>query len=82
MKDEKNARWTLKEIAIEYQKENPNWQWDKCINKADIIYKELNRLNNQTWKNNKLYFKHNIPFSDFEDRDDEFGKQFYDWTSE
>ena len=81
MKDDKNARWTKKEIAEQYKIENPDWSWNECWSKANLIYKELNRLNNQTWKSNKMFFKYNIPFSDFEDRNDEFEKTYYDWNS-
>lgn len=73
MKDYKNRKWKLKDIAHQYKKENPNWTWDECYKKAKIIYKELEKLNNQEYNNNKKYFKYNIPLSyfKFDNSDDE-----------
>ncbi len=81
LRDKKNFKWTRHDIAYQYKLENPNWTWDKCWIKSDLIYKELKRLNKQMWDNNKRFFDNNIQFSALEDRDDEFGKQFYDWAS-
>ena len=41
MKDYKNQKWTMKDIAQQYKKENPDWSWKKCWKKANIVYKEL-----------------------------------------
>lgn len=72
MKDNNNFQWTKKDIAEQYKLENPSWSWDECWMKAKIIYKELNRLNTQMWKNNKQFFKYNTPFSFFDNKDGEF----------
>lgn len=72
MKDNKNFKWTLKDIAKQYKYENPNWDWKQCWDKAKIIYKELKRLNNDSWHNNKVFFKCNTPFSFFDNKDSEF----------
>lgn len=79
MKDDKNARWTKLEIAHQYKTENPDWKWNDCCKKAEIIYKELNKLNKETWDGNRIYFKFNVPFSDFRGKDDEFSDTFYDF---
>lgn len=80
MKDNKNSQWTLKDIAHQYKIENPKWSWKKCWNKADVIHRELNSLNYETWDKNKLYFKRNLPFSNFDSRDSEFGNKSFDYN--
>ena len=72
MKDDQNFRWTMKDIAHQYKIENPNWTWKQCWNKARLIYKELNKMNNQMWKDSKTYYDHNTPFSFFESEDGEW----------
>lgn len=72
MKDSKNYKWTKKDIATQYKEENPKWSWDKCWKMADTIYRELKRLNNELWHNNKVFFKMNTPFSFFDNKDGEF----------
>ncbi len=81
MKDDKNYNWTFEEIAQQYQVENPEWNWNKCLDKAKIIHKELKKLNDDMWRSNKLYFKMNKPFSFFGTRDDEFSDTYYDFKS-
>lgn len=72
MKDDKNFQWTKKDIAYQYKNENPNWSWKKCWLQAKLIYKELNKMNNQMWKDNKMFFKYNTPFSFYDNKDGEF----------
>lgn len=81
MKDNKNAHWTISEIAHQYKIENLDWDWNRCYKEAKIIYKELNKLNKETWDGNRLYFKFNIPFSDFKGKDDEFSDTYYDFEN-
>ena len=69
MKDDRNFKWTKKDIANQYKKENPNWSWNKCWSKAKIIYKELNKLNREMWNDNKNYYKIFKPFSFYESED-------------
>lgn len=71
MKDNKNLQWEMKDIAHQYKYENPNWSWKKCWTKARLIYKELNKMNNQMWKDNGVYYKYNKPFSFYESEDGE-----------
>lgn len=78
MKDRKNLQWEMKDIAHQYKLENPSWSWKRCWKKAKEIYKELNRLNNESWENTKIFFKHNTPFSFYDNKDDEFGDIFWD----
>lgn len=75
MKDKQNFKWTMKDIAQQYKKENPDWTWKKCWKKANVIYKELKKLNSQMWKNNKKFFEYNTPFSFFDDKDNEFSNK-------
>lgn len=63
MKDDQNFKWTMKDVAHQYKLENSDWTWKQCWNKASLIYKELNKLNNQMWKDSKKYFDNNTPFS-------------------
>ena len=81
MKDKKNLYWNLEEIARAYEIEHPNWTWGKCLAKAGIIYKELNKLNFESLTNDKLYFKMNTPFSFFDLKDDEFSDTYYDFEN-
>ncbi len=73
MKDNENLYWELEEIAQAYKIENSEWTWEKCLDKAKIIYKELNKINREDFRNNEKYFKFNTPFSFYFDKDDEFG---------
>ena len=72
MKNRDNIRWTMKDIAKQYKYENPDWSWSECWSKAKVIHKELKKLNNDMWQNNKLFFQMNTPFSFFDNKDDEF----------
>ena len=58
MKNRDNIRWTMEDIAKQYKYENPDWSWKECWTKAKMIYRELNKINNQMWKENKLFFKY------------------------
>ncbi len=78
MKDSKNARWTKKDIAEQYKIENPEWTWKQCLEKSETIYRELNSLNKILWAENRLFFKRNIPFSNFKHKNDEFSNIFFD----
>ena len=78
MKDDRNYKWTRKDIAAQYKIENPTWSTDECNAKADVIYKELKRLNKNEWDNNKTFFKHNTPFSFFDNKDSEFADKAWD----
>lgn len=79
LKDKENLQWKINDIANQYKTENPDWSMNKCFEKANIIYKELKKLNNRMWHNNKIYFKYNKPFSFFFRRDSEFSDVSYDW---
>ena len=81
MKDKKNFKWTKKDIAQQYKKENPDWTWKKCWDKANIIYKELKKLNRKMWNDNKTFFGYNIPFSFYDIKDDEFNDTYWDRKS-
>ena len=72
MKDNENSKWTKEDIAEQYKFENPDWNWIECWDKANLIYKELKKMNKQMWDNNKVFFDMNTPFSFYYDRDDEF----------
>mgnify|MGYP000931457256 CR=1 FL=1 len=76
MKDNENLKWTKKDIANQYKKENPHLSWNKCWSKAKLIYKELNKLNYDSHHNDKIFFKMNTPFSFYYDRDDEFADKY------
>ena len=78
MKDNKNAEWTMEDVAHQYKIENPDWAWKKCWVKAKAIYRELNKSNNEVWENNKRYFQMNTPFSFFDNKDGEFSDTPWD----
>lgn len=69
MRCDENKKWTKKEIATEYKKENESWGWEKCYEEACIIYKELNKLNRDSFKNQDRFYKNNTPFSFYESED-------------
>ncbi len=73
-----NINWRIEDIAYQYKIENLDWSWKKCYEKAKIIYRELKKINNDMWQNNKVFFRQNIPFSSFNNRDDEFSNIFFD----
>lgn len=59
------AGWTTGEITEVYKYENPTWDEDKCLDKANIIYKELKKLNNNMEYSDKKYALHNISPNDY-----------------
>lgn len=74
LKDDANVHWTKQDIANQYQIENADWSWEECLEKADVIYRELNRLNRDSFKSRDRFFTNNTPFSFFESEDG-------DWSS-
>lgn len=62
-KHRENIGWLPKQIFNLYKKENPEWDDDECWEKADLIYKELNRINIKSYRNEQRFWKHNTPFS-------------------
>lgn len=58
-----NRGWSVKQLAKEIKKENPTWDSDKCFEQAEIVYKELNKLNSNTYKNEKKHIENTVPFS-------------------
>ena len=81
MKDNENLQWEMNEIAHQYKAENPDWTWKECWAKAKLIYRELNKLNRESFRETKRFFKMNTPFSFFDDRDGEFGEIYVDYSS-
>ena len=77
MKDNENLKWTRKDMANQYKNENPKWTWGKCWKKANLVYGELRKLNDNMWNNNKVFFKMNTPFSFYDNRSDEFEEIFW-----
>lgn len=76
MKDNKNLKWTLKDIAKQYKNDNPDWTWRECWDKAKTVHRELRKLNDNMWNNNKTFFNMNTPFSFYYDKDGEFGDKY------
>ena len=68
-----NTGWSVQALIRLYKNENPKWDNEKCLAKAEIIYKELNRLNFNDSYNSEKYFNNNIPFSMTDDDEDEMG---------
>lgn len=64
----------MEDIAHQYKVENPDWNWKECWIKAKIIYRELNKMNNQMWKDNAVYYKYNTPFSFY-------ASEYGEWSS-
>lgn len=81
MKDYENLHWTMENIAHQYKIENPNWTWKQCWKKAKEIYRELNKMNRESFKDTDKFFRNNTPFSFFDNKDDEFGNIFWDGNS-
>lgn len=72
MKDNQNTKWTMKDIAHQYKMENEEWSWKECWEKARIVYRELNKMNSNMFRNTDKFYKHNTPFSFFESKDGEW----------
>lgn len=81
MKDYENLHWTMENIAHQYKIENPSWTWKQCWRKAKEIYRELNKMNRESFKDTDKFFKHNTPFSFYDNKDDEFGNIYCDSNS-
>lgn len=58
-----NYKWSKKQLFNLYKKDNPDWDDDKCIEMASLVYKELNRLNYNMYSNDVKFFNHTTPFS-------------------
>jgi hypothetical protein len=63
----KNTGWTVERLQKLILKDDPYLSFKDSEAKAKFLYKELNNMNNRINKNTKKYFKHNLPFSYFED---------------
>lgn len=81
MKDNENLKWEMKEVVHQYKIENPNWSWKTCWTKAKLIYRELNKLNRESFRETEKFFKMNTPFSFFDDKDGEFNDVYVDYNS-
>jgi hypothetical protein len=68
---DRNIGWTVDQLINEYQKEHPEWLYERCKEKAILIHKELNGLNYKSKKSGKRYFINNVPFSFFENNEQE-----------
>ncbi len=66
-----NKTWTLRELAYQFKKQNPDWKWKMCWNRAKKIKKSLDALNQQEYRNNKKYYKKNCELFN-EDCNDDF----------
>lgn len=63
----------MEDIAHQYKVENQNWKWSKCWDKAKVVYREINRLNRESYRKRDLFYNMNTPFSFFEGDDDFVG---------
>jgi hypothetical protein len=68
--NEKNIGWSIDQLVNLYKKDNPGWDYNKCLKEARKIYKELNRLNANERNNNIKYFNHNLPYSLIDNNND------------
>jgi hypothetical protein len=71
----KNTGWTVERLQRLILRDNPNITSIDCKLKAESIYNELERINKKMKRNTKNYFKHNLPFSYFEN-DENFLEYF------
>lgn len=55
-----NRGWSLKGIYLQIKKENPALPEEEALTKALLVYKELNRLNQQTNRLDEKFYRHNI----------------------
>jgi hypothetical protein len=65
-----NTGWNIDMLHMLIVEDNPCISYEDGINKAELVFKELNKVNNRQHYNHKIYFKYNIPFSNFEEVDD------------
>lgn len=78
----KNLNWDKSSIAELYSYENPNWTIEQCHEMAELLYKEIKKMNRQSFRERDRFFKMNTPFSYFGDRTDEFEEVYWDRNSE
>ena len=55
-----NKGWSKNSIYLQLQKENPHLTEDELLKKSELIYKELNRLNQQTRRLDRDFYKNNV----------------------
>lgn len=65
-----NKSWTLKEIAWQFKKDNPDWKWKKCFSEAKKIKNGLDSLNQKEYRDNRKYYKKNCELYDDDYNDD------------
>lgn len=58
-----NNSWSIDELKELYKLENPNWNENKCTEKAEIIFSEMNKLYNNSYYDATRFHSHTIPFS-------------------
>jgi len=66
-----NNNWSIDELKELYKLENPDWNENKCMKKAEMIFAEMRNLNNNQYYNATKYHSHTIPFSFSEMLEDE-----------
>ena len=57
--------WTVEDIVEAYKYENTKWDEIKCLDKANIIYNELRKLNFNMTYSDKQYASHNVSPNDY-----------------
>lgn len=70
--DYNNKTWTLRELAWQFKKQNPEWKWKFCWSEAKKTKKSLDALNQQEYRNNKKYYKQNCELFDDDFNNDLF----------
>jgi len=58
-----NNNWSIDELKELYKSEHPDWNENKCMKKAEMIFKEIHHLNNNYYYNATQFHSHTIPFS-------------------
>lgn len=58
--------WTVEKIAQAYIVDHPEWSEEERIEQARIIYREITRSRVAISRNDKKYYKHNIPYDAYQ----------------
>lgn len=59
-----NQGWSKSSIYYQIKKENPHLLEEELAAKANLIYKELNRLNQKSRRNDQKFYQQNILVQD------------------
>lgn len=67
-----SSNWTIEKIAQAYADEHPEWSEKERLERAKIIYREMTRSRIAMLRSDKKYYKHNVPYDDYQQNPDKY----------